>query len=46
MARRIGEFQLIARYFAPLTKSFKGAPHKLKAFYDKYPKAFGPLANL
>jgi thiamine-monophosphate kinase len=25
MARRIGEFELIARYFAPLAKSFKGA---------------------
>lgn len=25
MARRIGEFQLIARYFAPLAKGFKGA---------------------
>ena len=25
MARRIGEFELIARYFAPLAKDFKGA---------------------
>ena len=25
MARRIGEFELIARYFAPLAKGFKGA---------------------
>src|SRR5712671_5030657 len=25
MARRIGEFELIARYFAPLAKAFKGA---------------------
>jgi hypothetical protein len=25
---------------------FKGAPHKLKAFYDEYPKATRPLVNL
>src|SRR5260221_2587111 len=25
MARRIGEFELIARYFAPLAKGFEGA---------------------
>ena len=27
-------------------EGFKGAPHKLKAFHDEYPKAFGPPANL
>jgi len=25
---------------------FKGAPHKLKAFHDQYPKAVGPPVNL
>ena len=27
-------------------EEFKGAPYKLKAFYNEYPEAFGPLANL
>ena len=27
-------------------EAFKGAPHKLKAFHDEYPKARGPPVNL
>jgi transposase InsO family protein len=27
-------------------EGFKGAPHKLKAFHDQYPKAVGPPVNL
>ena len=27
-------------------ESFKGAPHKVKAFHDQYPKAIGPPVNL
>jgi hypothetical protein len=27
-------------------KSFKGAPHQVKAFHDQYSKAIGPLVNL
>ncbi|KIM94194.1 hypothetical protein OIDMADRAFT_136641, partial [Oidiodendron maius Zn] len=27
-------------------ESFKGALYKIKAFYNQYPKAIGPLVNL
>jgi hypothetical protein len=27
-------------------EGFKGAPHKIKAFHDQYPKALGPPKNL
>ena len=27
-------------------ESFKGSPHKIKAFHDQYPDAIGPPVNL